>query len=439
MSDKQRLTSEQVLDDYFLDLLVEPEPEEVEPQEADEPKTAADLAEDSVADADKAESQESEQAADNSTEGSDSEAPEDESSDTKSALAPPQNTVTDAEPESPAQDDQETMSAPFDFERLSESTEDSDAGYDGDIDVELNLSTPIGKIPGWVPQVQEKVEIVSAVPFAEQPESDMEGVQRLLSQLNRMQPEPKAEPESEQEPAATLESSVMTDISEALPEEADAEPAVIPQEQITRAESEPEAEPVLVEPEQAEPVYDVNHEIEHAEPEVLVEPETQAGGDEPPELWQEKQEAGSEFQALFFEVNEVTFAVPLTELGGIHQLGEVNHLLGRPPWYLGLMTNREHQLDVVDTARWVMPEKLSSDEHQENYRYIVMLGESKWGLACDKLHGTETLTEQSVRWREKAGKRPWLAGMVKDKMCALIHVNELISMLRAGLDVKSVI
>lgn len=103
-----------------------------------------------------------------------------------------------------------------------------------------------------------------------------------------------------------------------------------------------------------------------------------------------------------------------------------------------LLTSRELQHDVVDTARWVMPEKLSSDEHKENYRYIVMLGESKWGLACDKLHGTETLTKQSIRWREKVGKRPWLAGMVKEKMCALIHVEELIKMLNAGLDVKGI-
>nr|WP_299016375.1 chemotaxis protein CheW [uncultured Photobacterium sp.] len=323
------------------------------------------------------------------------------------------------------------MAAPFDFEQLSESAAEADISYEADIDVELNLSSPLGKVLSWVPQVQEKVEIVSAVPYAEESRPGLEGVQRLLSQMSQIQPEPEPEHDAE------LDSPV------AMPAEAIADVAVQPEEETLLAEPvlQPEPEPVKVEVEvevDADPV-EVEHDPEHAEPEVLVVPETQTGGDEPPEVWQEKQEMDSEFQALFFEVNGVIFAVRLTELGGIHQLGEVNHLLGRPPWYLGLMTNREHQLDVVDTARWVMPEKLISDEHQDEYRYIVMLGESKWGLACDKLHGTETLTEQSVRWREKAGKRPWLAGMVKDKMCALIHVNELISMLKAGLDVKSVI
>ncbi|GAL08756.1 CheW domain protein [Photobacterium aphoticum] len=144
---------------------------------------------------------------------------------------------------------------------------------------------------------------------------------------------------------------------------------------------------------------------------------TQAGADLPPDGWQQQEVLGDEFQALFFEVHGVTFAVPLTELGGIHQLGEVSHLFGRPAWYLGLMTNRDHSLDVVDTARWVMPERLVDDAHRDAYRYLVMLGESRWGLACDSLQGTQTLHEHSVRWREQAGKRPWLAGMVKKK-CA---------------------
>lgn len=143
------------------------------------------------------------------------------------------------------------------------------------------------------------------------------------------------------------------------------------------------------------------------------------------------------FQVLYFDVNGVTFAVPLDELGGIHRKGELNHLIGRPAWYLGLQTNRDSQLDVVDTAKWVMAEKLRDDSYKDAYQYIVMLGESMWGLACAHLLGTETLSSEKIRWREQVGKRPWLAGMVKEKMCALIHVEALIAMLNAGLDVKA--
>ncbi len=84
-----------------------------------------------------------------------------------------------------------------------------------------------------------------------------------------------------------------------------------------------------------------------------------------------------------------------------------------------------------------MSERLTSDEYKAEYAYIVMLGLSSWGLAATELKGTELLSTEKVRWREHSGKRPWLAGMVKEKMCALIHVEALIKMLEAGLDVKA--
>ncbi|PMO15434.1 chemotaxis protein CheW [Vibrio splendidus] len=200
------------------------------------------------------------------------------------------------------------------------------------------------------------------------------------------------------------------------------------------AEESPTAEESHVEALQDE-THTEESEIESvSEPEV--ELETQSGGIERFTSW-ETTARTEDFQVLYFDVNGVTFAVPLDELGGIHRLEELSHLIGKPAWYLGLQTNRDSQLDVVDTAKWVMPEKLTNDEYKENYQYIVMLGESLWGLAGTELKGTELLNTDKVRWREMAGKRPWLAGMVKEKMCALIHVEALIAMLNAGLDVKA--
>lgn len=163
--------------------------------------------------------------------------------------------------------------------------------------------------------------------------------------------------------------------------------------------------------------------------------ETQAGGHQL-DNWQTTSRT-EDFQVLYFDVNGVTFAVPLDELGGIHQITELSHIIGKPSWYLGLQMNKEHQLDVVDSAKWVMAEKLANDDYKDNYQYIVMLGESSWGLASTELMGTELLNTDKVRWREQAGKRPWLAGMVKEKMCALIHVEAMVAMLNAGLDVKA--
>ncbi|QUI70430.1 chemotaxis protein CheW [Pseudoalteromonas sp. M8] len=142
-----------------------------------------------------------------------------------------------------------------------------------------------------------------------------------------------------------------------------------------------------------------------------------------------------EFQALFFEVAGLTLAVPLKSLGGIHQLGEVNQLFGKPKWFKGVMLNREEKLNVVDTARWVMPEKLTPElEDTLDYQYLITLGDSNWGLLAEKLVNNLTLKPEDIKWRTADGKRPWLAGVIKEKMCALIDVENLNRLLEQGLD-----
>ncbi|MBS4706624.1 chemotaxis protein CheW [Aeromonas caviae] len=182
----------------------------------------------------------------------------------------------------------------------------------------------------------------------------------------------------------------------------------------------------------AEPV--VEAVAEEVEPVALAvaEPAPALEAAPAPSTW-ENLDTGNEFQALFFDVAGVTFAVPLTELGGIHQLGEVTSLFGQPGWYKGIMTSREQKMNVVDTAQWVMP---GQHLEMDDYKYLIMLGESPWGLACHQLKGTELLHRDQVKWRHQEGKRPWLAGMVKEKMCALLHVRELLLLLGRGVNIE---
>ena len=140
------------------------------------------------------------------------------------------------------------------------------------------------------------------------------------------------------------------------------------------------------------------------------------------------------FQVLLFEVAGITLAVPLIELGGIHQIEAVNPIFGKPAWFMGVLLHREEKYNVVDTAKWVMlgkaAEKLAGETE---YSYLIVLGESGWGLGCESLTATETLLPDEVKWRNVEGSRPWLSGMIKKKMCALLNVQQLISMLNQGL------
>ncbi|WP_413251447.1 chemotaxis protein CheW [Vibrio anguillarum] len=289
---------------------------------------------------------------------------------------------------------------------------------------ELSLAEPELALSTSVQSVPEKSYYHAEVVEFELP--NLDDVQRLLSQLESSNPVAELELEEIMEQNTVqiaLKTQPVAEIVEEIQE------WDIPADTL---ETEPEVEILTA----ADTVEEFAVDVEVVEqPTAEVELETQAGysgiG-----TWQSTART-RDFQVLYFEVNGVTFAVPLDELGGIHRMATLNHLIGRPAWYLGLQTNKDNQLDVVDTAKWVMAEKLHDDSYKEGYQYIVMLGDSMWGLASTQLMGTELLSSEKVRWREQAGKRPWLAGMVKEKMCALIHVEALIAMLNAGLDVKA--
>ncbi|KEY91148.1 hypothetical protein CF67_04152 [Candidatus Photodesmus blepharus] len=140
---------------------------------------------------------------------------------------------------------------------------------------------------------------------------------------------------------------------------------------------------------------------------------------------------------LYFEINAITFAVPLDELGGVYRIKKLNHLIGKPNWYLGLQINKNSKLNVVDAVQWGLSGKGNCEDYRKPYQYIVMLGKSTWGLASTDVKSTEILDIDKIYWRKNTGRQPWLSGMIKEKMCALIYVEALVVMLSAGLDIKA--
>ncbi len=249
-------------------------------------------------------------------------------------------------------------------------------------------------------------------------------IQRLLDNVGQVDPTLELQPLTQLEPQSLPSLSV-----DSLLEEVDDQlgnlvsiGAVLPDE-LVFAEPEPEPEP---EPEVIE-VVESQTNIQAAEEIAAVPPIMQSG-------WRNI-EPEEEFQALFFEVAGISFAVMLTELGGIHKIDNVTSLFGKPPWFSGIMTQRDKKLNVVDTAKWVMTDNAPEEV---DYKYLILLGDTQWGLSCCSLIGTEKLTKDQVKWRNQEGKRPWLAGMVKKKMCALLHVSELVKLLSRGVNIEGI-
>ncbi|MFQ6572810.1 CheW domain-containing protein [Pseudomonas sp. UM16] len=143
--------------------------------------------------------------------------------------------------------------------------------------------------------------------------------------------------------------------------------------------------------------------------------------------------AAEPFECLLFDVAGLTLAVPLVCLGSIYSLAghELTPLFGQPDWFLGILPSQSGNLKVLDTARWVMPDRYREDFRQ-GLQYVISVQGYEWGLAVHQVSRSLRLDPNEIKWRSQRGQRPWLAGTVIEHMCALLDVAELAELIASG-------
>ncbi|GAB7529740.1 chemotaxis protein CheW [Pseudomonas sp. 3A(2025)] len=187
-------------------------------------------------------------------------------------------------------------------------------------------------------------------------------------------------------------------------------------------ETVPVVAPVIEEPvlTLVEPVAELN------KPLGLIVPPPPAGSQRPD--W-----AAEPFECLLFDVAGLTLAVPLVCLGAIYPLDgqELTPLFGQPDWFLGILPCQAGNLKVLDTARWIMPERYR-DDFRQGLQYVISVQGYEWGLAVHQVSRSLRLDPNEIKWRAQRGHRPWLAGTVIEHMCALVDVAELAELIASG-------
>ncbi len=139
------------------------------------------------------------------------------------------------------------------------------------------------------------------------------------------------------------------------------------------------------------------------------------------------------FECLLFDVAGLTLAVPLVCLGSIYPLQgqELTPLFGQPDWFLGILPCQAGNLKVLDTARWVMPDRYR-DDLREGLQYVISVQGYEWGLAVHQVSRSIRLDPNEVKWRSQRTQRPWLAGTVIEHMCALLDIASLAELIASG-------
>ena len=308
-----------------------------------------------------------------------------------------------------------------------------------------DMSRLLAEIPEEVAEPEPPIPEPALEPSSPPPvsRSELEEPPVAVQQPVVDAPQPRVQPSVA--PSAPLEyaepeSSSPTLLPETLPI---AEPEPLPTPVVEPVAPVPEQPPVVEAPVVAQPQVEEGvaapEIVTPPVPQVATTPEVEASTQVAAETTPEPalSETGEPtwvegpFQCLLFKVCGLTLAVPLTQLGGVFTWPEtVTSLFGRPKWFLGIMPQEQGNIQVVDTSQWALPEKFHKQADQE-FRYIILIGDKLWGLACDEVCEAVTLEPKNIRWRTQRGSRPWLAGTVIKHMCALLDVEQLGQLLDA--------
>ncbi len=142
-----------------------------------------------------------------------------------------------------------------------------------------------------------------------------------------------------------------------------------------------------------------------------------------------------EFQALYFKVDKLTLATPLTELLRLIKFDQQpTSIPGQPSWFLGLLETHGQRIGVLDTGQLILGKSLGQqrDLEKQPFSSILVTQDGKWGLACDEIMAISRLQPDQVRWRTMRQKKPWLVGTVIEELIAIVDVARLLPKRKAS-------
>ncbi len=182
-------------------------------------------------------------------------------------------------------------------------------------------------------------------------------------------------------------------------------------------------------PQQSEPAQQAQPDLATDKEENLEQAQTKPKVKGAPD-WAEQ-----EFQCLMFKVVGISLAVPLVKLNGVIPWdNSLTPMPGHSAAFLGLLRHLGQNVKIMDTAQVILPQAQLQQvaTAEERINKIMLMDEGRWGLACDDIGEVITLQAQDVRWRTEAGRRPWLAGTISERLCALLDTDVMARILTEG-------
>lgn len=163
-----------------------------------------------------------------------------------------------------------------------------------------------------------------------------------------------------------------------------------------------------------------SHAVPVPEPEPEPEPEPGLA----PEPVIPKVASGEEMNCILLDMHGLKLAVPFDYVEGALQLESLSLRLDGPEWVLGRFGEEPAWTQVVDTARWLIPERYKPE--YSKYAEVIILKGRRWAIACDELVKSIRVDTRQINWHQDKSHRSWLLGTYMPERCAILDIDQLL-------------
>lgn len=129
-------------------------------------------------------------------------------------------------------------------------------------------------------------------------------------------------------------------------------------------------------------------------------------------------------QCLMFKVKEHLLAIPLIKMGSVVPFGgRLTQLPYSPPYFKGLLKNRDKNVRVADTAALLLNESQNNDNDGFLPSHLLVFENDDWAISCDELFDVVTLDEAHIKWHTDENRLS--LGTIKSTLALILNPDAI--------------
>ena len=137
------------------------------------------------------------------------------------------------------------------------------------------------------------------------------------------------------------------------------------------------------------------------------------------------------FKCLKIKIADMDLMIPAMSVSFIERINKkIIRLPLETDAFRGVVTLRNRSVAVIDLHKTISSNAMSYNQNEQyieecHVEYVIVMEDGAYALACDEVGEMTELSQDDVRWNKASFNNPMFAGIVPDKLCAIVNIENL--------------